>query len=182
MSTAADDGPHLADLFAAAPSQADRASSQRAGIELRLVCISLVFIACVCAGGLLVFLEPVLKPLVFAIFLSYLLSPAVEWLTTPFSPQALRLRLVGFVRSGHKPLGVHDDEEEEAVIGSPTDGFRPRAGSRSRGGPSAFLPGTVAVPHSLAVVVVLGLTAMLIVVFLDLVVLSLASLEEKFPK
>ncbi|KAG8466805.1 hypothetical protein KFE25_008184 [Diacronema lutheri] len=161
--------------------------SQRASLELHLVCISLLFISCVCFGCVLVFLEPVLKPLVFAIFLSYLLSPAVDLLTTPWSPRALVLRLTGSVPS-HKPIGTHDDEEDvELVLGSPVgigtpiSSQRARAGSRARGAPS-ILPGTVALPHSVAVVAVLALTGCWIIVFVNLVVNSAASLEEKFPK
>ncbi|KAJ1618344.1 hypothetical protein T492DRAFT_1093350 [Pavlovales sp. CCMP2436] len=183
--------------------------AQRATIELHLVCGSLVCIACCCLGYLLVVLEPVLKPLVFAIFLAYLLSPAVDCLTQAWSPQALLLRCSGGVPA-HKPERVHDDEEEEQgyrggeeadslispmrspsgaaslTSGALTESTRSLTSSlglsgRLRGSPS-LVPGTVALPHSLAVLAVLSCTAVLIAVFFNLVVNSVASLEEKWDK
>jgi predicted PurR-regulated permease PerM len=158
------------------PTTPSASPAQRANIELHLVCISLVFIAVVCFGYLVCFLEPVLKPFVFAGFLAYLLSPAVEILTAPFSPKLVLHKFLGGVPP-HKPERVRDDSEEEDILGGP----RARANSRAArvGG---LVPGTVACPHSLAVITVLLLTCLLLFVYVNLVVGSVASIEEKFPK
>ena len=55
---------------------------------LRLLSGSLACCATMCVGVMLVYLQAILKPLIFAIFLMYMLAPAVRWLTTP-----VRIRL-----------------------------------------------------------------------------------------
>jgi len=157
---------------AAGGAAAGGAAMQIAGlssVELHLVCISLVFISTICCGWVLVYLQSVLKPFVFAIFLAYLLAPAVDLLTTPFSPQALGRWLTG-ERAGK----VYEDEEETAAL---VIGNRSLRSTRGRGGRGDL----VACPHSLAVLVVLSLTSMALILLVNLVVNSVASLDEKFP-
>ena len=58
---------------------------------LLLVCASLCVCAAYCLGCMLVYLAPILEPLIFSIFLMYLLSPVVQLLTTPFRVRPRRL-------------------------------------------------------------------------------------------
>lgn len=133
--------------------------------ELHLVCISLVFLSTIACGWVIVYLQAVLKPLILGVFLAYLLAPAVDLLTRPFSPRAA----LAWLR-GDRAERCEEDEEMALVIG-------PRA---TRAVNKA--EDLVACPHSVAVLVVLSLTSLLLIFLVNLVVSSVASLEEKFPK
>ena len=76
---------------------------------LRLLSGSLACCATMCVGVMLVYLQAILKPLIFAIFLMYMLAPAVRWLTTP-----VRIRL-----PRRRASRSHDDEELQALIQQP---------------------------------------------------------------
>ena len=66
------------------------------------------FATTMCVGVMLVYLQAILKPLIFAIFLMYMLAPAVRWLTTP-----VRIRL-----PRRRASRSHDDEELQKQQGS----------------------------------------------------------------
>ena len=87
------------------------------GFYLQLLCGSLVCCAAFCMGCMLVYLQNILKPLVFSIFLMYLLSPVVQLLTTPIRLKRLPLLQRNTQRKRrHASEGGNADEELCALV------------------------------------------------------------------
>ena len=101
---------------------------------LRLLSGSLACCATMCVGVMLVYLQAILKPLIFAIFLMYMLAPAVRWLTTP-----VRIRL-----PRRRASRSHDDEELQALIGGGANFGGARRRGSSTTSSNAAAPATAA--------------------------------------
>ena len=156
---------------------------------LRLLSGSLACCATMCVGVMLVYLQAILKPLIFAIFLMYMLAPAVRWLTTP-----VRIRL-----PRRRASRSHDDEELQALIGGGANFGGARRRGSSTTSSNAAAPATdaaaaaaaerrasaavlqVACPDWLAIALVLVLVFGFLWTLGSFVVSGLSSLQAKIP-
>ena len=175
------------------------------GFYVQLLTCSVACCAAFCVGCMLVYLQAVLKPLVFSIFLMYLLSPIVQLLTTPVRLRAPKLvqryrgigspGSAGSAGSSHRrrtrtPTAVDDDvEAEEELLAlvqpgdSPTVGGGGGGGSVERGGAVHHPAGSIVVacPDWLAIIIVMCGLFTLGWMLCNAVIAGCSSLQAKFP-
>ena len=147
------------------------------GFYLQLLCGSLVCCAAFCMGCMLVYLQNILKPLVFSIFLMYLLSPVVHMLTTPI--RIKRLPLLQRIKQRVRRRAREEDgdvEEELCALVQPGEAAHAVAAERA----SAHLV-QVACPDWLAILVVLAVLFTLLWTLCNAFIAGCSSLQAKFP-
>ena len=171
------------------------------GFYVQLLTCSVACCAAFCVGCMLVYLQAVLKPLVFSIFLMYLLSPLVHLLTTPVRVRAPRLlqrwqrvgspgSVVGgssHRRRQRSPAAVDDVEAEEELRALVQPGDSPVVGGGGSGGGSeraAVHPAggiVVACPDWLAIIFVMCGLFTLLWMLCNAFIAASSSLQAKFP-
>ena len=89
------------------------------GFYVQLLCGSVACCAAFCMGYILVYLQNILKPLVFSIFLMYLLSPVVQLLTTPIKLKRLPLLQRNTQRKRRRASDAGNADEELCALVQP---------------------------------------------------------------
>ena len=138
---------------------------------LLLVCASLCVCAAYCLGCMLVYLAPILEPLIFSIFLMYLLSPVVQLLTTPFRVRPRRL-LAAVSRRRRR-----DDEEELQSLMPDVDELAVGATCAKASGGAVIL----ACPQWLAIVFVVAILFALLWMLCSAFASGCTSLQARLP-
>ena len=148
------------------------------GFYVQLLCGSVVCCAAFCMGCMLVYLQNILKPLVFSIFLMYLLSPVVQFLTTPIRIKRLPL-LQRNARRRHRRASEDGDVEEElCALVQPGEAPDAVAAERASVHPLGV---QVACPDWLAILVVLAVLFALLWTLCNAFIAGCSSLQAKFP-
>ena len=148
------------------------------GFYLQLLCGSLVCCAAFCMGCMLVYLQNILKPLVFSIFLMYLLSPVVQLLTTPIRIKRALPLLQRIKQRVRRRAREEDGDVEEELCALVQPGEAPHAVAAERA--SVHLA-QVACPDWLAILVVLAVLFTLLWTLCNAFIAGCSSLQAKFP-
>ena len=148
------------------------------GFYVQLLCGSVACCAAFCMGYILVYLQNILKPLVFSIFLMYLLSPVVQLLTTPIKLKRLPLLQRNTQRKRRRASDAGNADEELCALVQP--GEVPDAVAAERA--SVHHAGVqVACPDWLAILVVLAVLFALLWTLCNAFIAGCSSLQAKFP-
>ena len=148
------------------------------GFYVQLLCGSVVCCAAFCMGYMLIYLQNILKPLVFSIFLMYLLSPVVQLLTTPIRIKRLPLLQRNAQRKRRRASEGGDVEEELCALVQPGEASGAVAAERASVHPVGV---QVACPDWLAILVVLAVLFALLWFLCNAFIAGCSSLQAKFP-
>ena len=148
------------------------------GFYVQLLCGSVFCCAAFCMGYMLIYLQNILKPLVFSIFLMYLLSPVVQLLTTPIRIKRLPLLQRNAQRKRRRASEGGDVEEELCALVQPGEASGAVAAERASVHPVGV---QVACPDWLAILVVLAVLFALLWFLCNAFIAGCSSLQAKFP-